>query len=190
MQAKLHLVKGKPQDKTVEIPPGTLKVGRDPESDLIIAVASVSRHHCEIVNEENRLIIRDKGSGNGTLVNGQRVQEQLLAPGDEIQIGPLTFAVEIDGVRTKAAAKAPAARPAAPVKPILGKPAPHAKAAPGLAKPKAPSPPGRRAGPTDVLASLERLAGGPKRKPGEPVPPEKKGDDVLEISDEDLLDTE
>ena len=194
MQAKLHLVKGKPQDKTVEIPPGTLKVGRDPESDLIIAVASVSRHHCEIVNEASRLIIRDKGSGNGTLVNGQKVQEQLLAPGDEIQIGPLTFAVEIDGVRTKAAApaaKAPAARPAAPVKPILGKPAPHAKAAPGLAKPKAPSPPGKRAGPTDVLASLERLAGAPKRKPGAPVPPEdKKGDDVLEISDEDLLDTE
>jgi len=197
MQAKLHLIKGKPQDKTVDIPPGTLKVGRDPESDLIIAVASVSRHHCEIVNEGTRLVIRDKGSGNGTLVNGQRVHEEVLTPGDEIQMGPLTFAVEIDGVRTKAAAPpvpaAPAARPAAPVGPIQAKPAAKVKGtpAPGLAKPKVLAPPGKRPGPDDVLASLERLASGPKKKPGLPVPPAaKKNDDVLEISDEDLLDTD
>jgi pSer/pThr/pTyr-binding forkhead associated (FHA) protein len=206
MQAKLRLVKGKPQDKTVDIPLGTLKVGRDPESDLIIAVASVSRHHCEIVNEESRLVLRDKGSGNGTLVNGQKVQEQVLNAGDEIQIGPLAFAVEIEGVHPKPAApaapkapvaakapvalKAPVAKPAAPVRPLLGKPAP-AKTGPAPAKPKIPAPPGKRPGPDDVLASLERLAGGPKKKPGAAAPPgQKKGDDVLEISDEDLLDTD
>jgi len=206
MQAKLRLVKGKPQDKTVDIPLGTLKVGRDPESDLIIAVASVSRHHCEIVNEESRLVLRDKGSGNGTLVNGQKVQEQVLNAGDEIQIGPLAFAVEIEGVHPKPAApaapkapvaakapaalKAPAAKPAAPVRPLLGKPA-AAKTGPAPAKPKIPAPPGKRPGPDDVLASLERLAGGPKKKSGAAAPPgQKKGDDVLEISDEDLLDTD
>jgi predicted component of type VI protein secretion system len=148
MQAKLRLVKGKPQDKIVDIPLGTLKVGRDPESDLIIAVASVSRHHCEIVNEENRLVLRDKGSGNGTLVNGQKVQEQVLDAGDEIQIGPLAFAVEIEGAlpkpaapkapvaaRAPAAPKAPAPKPAAPVRPLLGKPAPG-KTVAAPAKPK------------------------------------------------------
>jgi pSer/pThr/pTyr-binding forkhead associated (FHA) protein len=192
MQARLHLVKGKPQDKRVEIPPGVLKVGRDPESDLIIAVASVSRHHCEIINDDKQLIVRDKGSGNGTIVNGQKVREQVLKPGDEIQIGPLTFAVEIEGVRGPAAKPAaPAGAKAAPVKPAAalakalkakpagGKPAP-------AAKPKIPAPPTRR-GPDDLLASLERLAGGPKKKPGAP-PAEQEGDDVLEISDEDLLD--
>ena len=197
MQAKLRLVKGKPQDKTVDIPLGTLKVGRDPESDLIIAVASVSRHHCEIVNEESRLVLRDKGSGNGTLVNGQKVQEQVLNAGDEIQIGPLAFAVEIEGALPKPAApaarvapKAPAPKPAAPVRPLLGKLAPG-KTLPAPAKPKIAAPPGKRPGPDDVLASLERLAGGPKKKPGAPAPPgQKKGDDVLEISDEDLLDTD
>lgn len=197
MQAKLRLVKGKPQDKTVDIPLGTLKVGRDPESDLIIAVASVSRHHCEIVNEENRLILRDKGSGNGTLVNGQKVQEQVLDAGDEIQIGPLAFAVEIEGALPKPAApaarvapKAPAPKPAAPVRPLLGKLAPG-KTVAAPAKPKIAAPPGKRPGPDDVLASLERLAGGPKKKPGAAAPPgQKKGDDVLEISDEDLLDSD
>jgi hypothetical protein len=206
MQAKLRLVKGKPQDKIVDIPPGILKVGRDPESDLIIAVASVSRHHCEIVNEENRLVLRDKGSGNGTLVNGQKVHEQVLDAGDEIQIGPLAFAVEIEGALPKPAApavpkapvaarppvapKAPVAKPAAPVRPLLGKPAPG-KTVAAPAKPKIAAPPGKRPAPDDVLASLERLAGGPKKKPGAAAPPgQKKGDDVLEISDEDLLDTD
>jgi predicted component of type VI protein secretion system len=188
MQAKLHLVKGKPQDKQVEVPPGVLKVGRDPDSDLIIAVASVSRHHCEIVNQQDKLIIRDSGSRGGTLVNGEKVTEQTLKPGDKIQIGPLTFAVEIDGVRTSPAKPAHAKPAVAP-----GKVPPSAKAGPalkpGAAKPKAPMPSGKRVAPDDVLSALDRLAAGPKKKPGAPgVPPQKKPDDVLEISDDDLLD--
>jgi pSer/pThr/pTyr-binding forkhead associated (FHA) protein len=180
MQARLHLVKGKPQDKQVEIAAGVTKVGRDPESDLIIAVASVSRHHCEIINQGNQLIIRDNGSGNGTIVNGQKVEQQALHPGDEIQIGPLTFAVEINGVRS------PVAKPAAALaKPPAAK-AHGAKAA--AAKPKISAPPGKRK-PDDVLASLERLAGGPKKQPAAP-PAAQEGDDILEISDEDLLDND
>lgn len=198
MQAKLHLVKGNPKGKTVEIPPGTLSVGRAEDSDLIIASTRVSRHHCEIVNDKNRLVIRDKGSGNGTVVNGAKVQEQLLKPGDEVQIGPLTFAVEIDGQRGPGAKPAsPPARPAPKVAPrpapkVAPKPAPAAKGAPaprtGLPpKAKFPVPPGKPGG-KDILSSLERLAG-TKRKPA-PGAPGKKNDDVLEISDQDLLDSD
>lgn len=169
MQAKLHLVKGNPKGKTVEIPPGTLTVGRAEDSDLIIASTRVSRHHCEIVNGNAGLIVRDKGSGNGTAVNGAKVTEQPLKPGDEIQIGPLTFSVEIDGKR--GAAAKPAARPAPAPAPARHKPA---------------GPPAKPGG-TDVLSSLERMAGGKKKPAGGPAP--KKGDDILEISSDDLLDS-
>jgi len=198
MQVKLHLVKGNPQGKQVEVPLGTLTIGRAEDSDLIIASTRVSRHHCEMLNEENRVLIRDKGSGNGTLVNGEKVEEVVLSPGDEIQVGPLTFAIEINGQRQRVAA--PVAKPAAQAKPIAA----HAKAGPPLkAAPKptlkpAPKPAARPAlamgggkrDSNDILASLERLAGGKKPGAKPPAPGAKKSDDVIEISDEDLLDTD
>jgi pSer/pThr/pTyr-binding forkhead associated (FHA) protein len=208
MQAKLHLIKGNPQGKQVEVPEGTVTVGRAEDSDLIIASTRVSRHHCEIVNEQNRLVIRDKGSGNGTLVNGANVQEQVLVAGDEVQVGPLTFVVEINGKREKSAAPGPVARPAAaqpkpaaPQRPVATQPKPvaslgKAPARPAQPHPKAaqpkpgPVPAGKRPAPDDILASLERLAGKkPPGKPGAAPPAQKKaGDQAFEISDEDLLD--
>lgn len=198
MQVKLHLVKGNPQGKQVEVPLGTLTIGRAEDSDLIIASTRVSRHHCEIINEESRVLVRDKGSGNGTLVNGKKVEELVLNPGDDIQIGPLTFAIEIDGKRQRIAA------PAAPAKPVAAQakagpslkaaPKPVARPAPKLApKPAArpaPAMGGGRRNPNDILASLERLAGGKKPDAKPPAPGAKKSDDVIEISDEDLLDTD
>jgi len=182
MEAKLHLIKGNPKGKQVEIPSGTLTVGRAEDSDLIIASTRVSRHHCEIVSEEGKLTIRDKGSGNGTFVNGAKIEEQALDAGDEVRIGPLTFVVEIDGVREKPGKTAPPAEAAPAPKPAAPKPAaPKPKAA----KPKAPVPtPPKKASKDDILASLERLAGGA----GGGDQAEAETDDVLEISDDDLLD--
>ena len=196
MEAKLHLIKGNPQGKQVEVPEGTITVGRAEDSDLIIASTRVSRHHCEIVNEQNRLVIRDKGSGNGTLVNGANIQEQALAAGDEVQVGPLTFVVEIAGKREKSAAPAATPRPAA-AQPKPAAPPGKAPAKPGQPHPKAaqpkpgPVPVGKRPAPDDILASLERLAGKkPPAKPGAAPPAQQKkaGDQAFEISDEDLLD--
>ena len=181
MEAKLHLIKGNPKGKQVEIPSGTLTVGRAEDSDLIIASTRVSRHHCEIVNGEAHLAIRDKGSGNGTCVNGAKIQEETLEAGDEVRIGPLTFVVEIDGVRKKPAQAAAPAKPAPAPKPKAPKPkAPKPKAPkPKAPKPKGPVPAsGKKGGKDDILASLERLAGGSQK------------DDVLEISDDDLIDSE
>jgi len=188
MQVKLHLVKGNPQGKQVEVPVGTLTIGRAEDSDLIIASTRVSRHHCEILNEASRVVIRDKGSGNGTLVNGAKIHEQALNPGDEVQIGPLTFAVEIDGKRQSAGPPKGAARPA---RPAVAQPAKPAAAKPRVAPPPAP----KRGTPDDILASLERLAAGKKPQgkpllPKVPPPKQSKGGDVLEISDEDLLDSD
>jgi pSer/pThr/pTyr-binding forkhead associated (FHA) protein len=186
MDVKLHLIKGNPKGKVVDVPDGVLKVGRAEDSDLIIASTRISRHHCEITNDGKTLTLRDLGSGNGSRVNGAKVQQQALAAGDEVQLGPLTFVVAIDGVRQRKAAPAPA-QP----KPAAQAPKPAAKPAPAAQQPKAapkPAPkPAGRPGPADVLSSLERLAA--QKKPPQRKPSQTKGDDVLEISDEDLLDT-
>ena len=69
--------------------------GRHPESDIFLDDVTVSRRHAEFRREDDRFLVRDVGSLNGTYVNRQRVEETLLASGDELQIGKfkLTFYV-------------------------------------------------------------------------------------------------
>jgi len=178
MQATLHLVKGNPKGKQVEVPEGTLTVGRAEDRDLIIASTRVSRQHCDIVNDAGGLSVRDHDSGNGTFINGQKVKEQSLEAGDQLTIGPLTFLVEIEGVKEKAGGEAVPAEPAAP------KPKPQPQPAP---KPKAkPAGPRKRATNDDILASLEQMSGGGGGG-SKPAGADDEDDDVLEVSDDDLL---
>ena len=72
-------------------------LGRTNSCDLRIPLPSVSRQHCEMVVEDDTLLVRDLGSSNGTYHNGNRVQETTLSAGDEIVIGPVVFTVTIDG---------------------------------------------------------------------------------------------
>jgi predicted component of type VI protein secretion system len=178
MDVKLHLTKGNPKGKTVDVPAGILKVGRAEDSDLIIASTRVSRHHCEIANDQDRLVVRDNGSANGTFVNRQKIQEQALQPGDQVQVGPLTFIVEINGVRKRPSP--PAQQPAKSAKPVAPAARPSKPAAPKL------PPVQRRRGPEDIASTLERLAGGKRLDSSKPKNT-KKDADVLQISDDDLL---
>ncbi len=47
----------------------------------------VSRQHAELFTQDGMLFIRDLNSTHGTLVNGLRIAERALKPGDQIQIG-------------------------------------------------------------------------------------------------------
>jgi pSer/pThr/pTyr-binding forkhead associated (FHA) protein len=69
--------------------------GRHPESDIFLDDVTVSRRHAEFRREDGRFVVRDVGSLNGTYVNRQRVDQTVLANGDELQIGKfkLTFYV-------------------------------------------------------------------------------------------------
>lgn len=72
-------------------------VGRTSNCDLRIPLSSVSRQHCEIVIDGDRIHLRDLGSSNGTFHNDTRVQEAELNPGDRITIGPVIFTVRVNG---------------------------------------------------------------------------------------------
>ncbi len=62
-------------------------LGRLPTNDIVLPDPNVSRIHAEIGLEERGLVIRDLKSTNGTLVNGKRIEEQLLREGDLITLG-------------------------------------------------------------------------------------------------------
>jgi len=64
-------------------------------ADVTVQVTNllVSRYHCEIAVKNNQLVIRDLGSVNGTLLNGDRVDEAPLFSGDTLQIGLQSFLV-------------------------------------------------------------------------------------------------
>lgn len=69
-------------------------VGRDAECDLVLPGSKrVSRKHCCLAEVNGRLVVRDLGSMNGVRVNGKKVAEAWLAPGDEVQFGPYKFRV-------------------------------------------------------------------------------------------------
>jgi phosphoserine phosphatase RsbU/P len=62
-------------------------IGRRSETDLRLPGADISRVHAEIVTENGTSTIRDRASRFGTFVNGERINERVLAHGDQIRLG-------------------------------------------------------------------------------------------------------
>jgi len=61
--------------------------GRSPDSEIFLDDVTVSRRHAEVTRSAQGFLVRDVGSLNGTYVNRERIEETLLADGDEVQIG-------------------------------------------------------------------------------------------------------
>jgi hypothetical protein len=68
---------------------GTIVVGRDPSCQLNDLDPLLSRRHAEFVPSSKGVTVRDLKSRNGILVNGDKVPEHVLAPGDVVQLGHL-----------------------------------------------------------------------------------------------------
>ncbi|MCE5322787.1 FHA domain-containing protein [bacterium] len=78
-----------------DIPEGSVIIGRESSNQIALTDDSTaSRRHAAITSANGEYTIRDEGSSNGTFVNGARITEQKLTPGDEIQIGGSKFRFE------------------------------------------------------------------------------------------------
>jgi pSer/pThr/pTyr-binding forkhead associated (FHA) protein len=66
---------------------GSVVIGRSRSCNLRLPSADASRRHAEIVGTPEGFLLRDLRSTNGTFVNGERVEERVLRPGDCIEIG-------------------------------------------------------------------------------------------------------
>ena len=96
MDVKLVVLGGKHPGQEIAVPGPEFLVGRAPECKLRPNSDMVSRRHCMISIAEGRATIRDLGSRNGTLVNGQKIAgEHELRTGDKIKVGPLEFEVHL-----------------------------------------------------------------------------------------------
>ena len=60
----------------------SLRIGRDPESEIVLPYPSVSRRHAQIRFEGDRCLLLDVGSRHGTYLNGQQIET-----GAVVQIG-------------------------------------------------------------------------------------------------------
>ena len=89
MVSRPSLVVVEGPDRGAEFPIGEAggSIGRGAENLVRLTDLAVSRVHCEVVTDGDRIVVRDTGSRNQTSVNGQPVREHELAPGDEIAIG-------------------------------------------------------------------------------------------------------
>lgn len=66
----------------------TTTAGRHPETDIFLDDVTVSRRHAEFrKNDDDKFEVVDVGSLNGTYVNREPRNSQVLEVGDEIQIG-------------------------------------------------------------------------------------------------------
>jgi len=83
-------------------------VGRAPTSDFPIIDPTISRRHAQILRQDDRILVRDLGSSNGTYVNGERIESVELKAGDIVTFGKVKFRLEELDRRT------PASGPAAP----------------------------------------------------------------------------
>jgi adenylate cyclase len=80
----LYNLADKPQEHILA---GSTTIGRSPQNQLTLTDFSVSRVHCSVSLDNNRIFIEDEGSSNGTFVNGNRVVRSEIKPGDEIFLG-------------------------------------------------------------------------------------------------------
>ena len=114
MKVQLIVVQGKPEGKVIPLTMPILKIGRGEDCHLRPNSELVSREHAEFAVTPDKVTVRDLGSRNGTLVNGKALTgAYTLKDRDLVQVGPLTFAVSIQGAPVPASPSAKAAKPGA-----------------------------------------------------------------------------
>lgn len=69
-------------------------VGRAPTSDFPIIDPTISRRHAQILRQDDRILVRDLNSSNGTYVNGERIESVELKAGDIVTFGKVKFRLE------------------------------------------------------------------------------------------------
>jgi Protein of unknown function (DUF3662)/Inner membrane component of T3SS, cytoplasmic domain len=81
---------------TYELTTPVTLLGRGTDCDLRLVDPGVSRHHSELRVEDDQVVLVDRGSTNGTLVNGQPVRRVVLVDGMTVTLGRTTMVFRQD----------------------------------------------------------------------------------------------
>jgi DNA-binding response OmpR family regulator len=81
-----------PSGKEHGLEPGITRIGRGGENEIVVVSKRASREHAHLVRDGRHTTLEDKGSTNGTYLNGERLQGKVtLRDGDKVGVGEVTF---------------------------------------------------------------------------------------------------
>jgi Inner membrane component of T3SS, cytoplasmic domain len=86
-QAELTIEAGPDSGHSHRASDHALRLGRSPDNDVILRDPATSGHHARLERRGELFWLVDLGSTNGTLVNGEPIQEKQLNHGDRVTIG-------------------------------------------------------------------------------------------------------
>jgi hypothetical protein len=84
------------EGKRIVLSGSRVMIGRSRDCDLTLDDPNVSRRHAELRNEDGHWVVADLGSTNGVKVNGRRVEQVALQPGDELALGLARLSFELE----------------------------------------------------------------------------------------------
>jgi signal transduction histidine kinase len=84
---QLTVTSGAQAGRSIGIGVDAVLIGRDPQCDVILPDDQASRRHARLAINGDACSIQDLGSRNGTTVNGRRITQASIHPGDTIRIG-------------------------------------------------------------------------------------------------------
>jgi pSer/pThr/pTyr-binding forkhead associated (FHA) protein len=92
MSFRIEFFEGPHEGESYPLDPSQgMILGRSPSNGVYLRDRNVSRAHCLMRIEGEECIIEDLGSTNGTFVNGERITETTLKPGDVVRVGVNAF---------------------------------------------------------------------------------------------------
>ena len=86
-EATLLVLQGVDQGARFTVGEEEVGIGRGARNGIRILDTEVSRSHASLRFDEHGFVVTDRGSSNGTFVNGAAVRSQMLNNGDQIQVG-------------------------------------------------------------------------------------------------------
>ena len=92
--AKLVLLSAGMTGRTHELKVDKTTIGRVEDNTFQIAEPSVSSHHCEVLLRGSDVVVRDLNSTNGTYINGEKVTESVIKPGQVLRLGQIEMRLE------------------------------------------------------------------------------------------------
>lgn len=91
MNHRLNILSGAADRQTIDLKPGRYTIGRGDQAHIQIFSHQISRIHAELVVEENQVTVLDRGSANGTAINGKFISSGILKHGDRIMLGEVVI---------------------------------------------------------------------------------------------------
>jgi general secretion pathway protein A len=67
--------------------PGRIIVGRSPDNEIYIKSKFVSRHHAQLISDEDGCVIEDLNSTNGVFLGEKQIKKYRLRDGDVVSLG-------------------------------------------------------------------------------------------------------